>query len=463
MNASVALADLDFLPGLEIVGASWLTNKIFVWNSHGDLLPGWPRQPARGGNTGYWASPAVGDVDADGAPEVVAISKDGNLYAWHADGTPLVPAFGDGFVATVGAWTQTTPALVDLDGDGQREIIVSGSLARVFVFRADGAVFPGWPRDLFALGKGSPAVGDLDGDGDLDIVITSESDHVWVFNPDGTLLPGWPKVVSGDAPDLGPSPALGDMDGDGHPDIVLCSVRNPFDTSKIYVFNAAGATLFTKQLESNSQSSPVLADLDGDGSVDILHGGEAGLLHAWNMSGAELAGFPIPVGDYIRGTPQYCDVDADGMGDLVLAGWNKKVYAWKMTGPYRPERAPWPMFHGDLGRTGFLRPAYPSPAADPPPSAHLAAHWAPNPFNPTVNLRLSVPGTGTSPVPVRVDLYDANGRHVRRLLSAPLAPGTTHLVWDGRDAADHTLSSGIYFYRVRTASETLRGKLTLLR
>jgi len=463
MNASIALADLDSLPGLEIVGASWLTNKIFVWNSHGDLLPGWPRQPARGGNTGYWASPAVSDLDADGIPEVVAISKDGNLYAWHADGTPLVPAFGDGFVATVGAWTQTTPALVDLDFDGQREIIVSGSLARVFVFRADGSAFPGWPRDLYALGKGSPAVGDLDGDGDLDIVITSESDHVWVFNPDGTLLPGWPKQVSGDAPDLGPSPALGDMDGDGHPDIVLCSVRNPFNLSKIFVFNAAGTTLFTKQLESNSQSSPVLADLDGDGSIDILHGGEAGVLHAWNLAGAELAGFPIPVGDYIRGTPQYCDVDGDGMGDLVLAGWNKKVYAWKMTGPYRPERAPWPMFHGDLARTGFLRPAYPSPAGDPLPAARLAAQWAPNPFNPSVNVRLSVPGTGTAPVPVQVDIYDANGRRLRRLLDAPLAPGTTRLVWNGRDDANHALSSGIYFYRVRMAHETLRGKLTLLR
>lgn len=463
MNASVALGQLDTQPGLEIAGASWLTNKIFVWNGHGEVLPGWPRQPARGGNTGYWASPAVGDVDGDGTPEVVAISKDGNLYAWHADGTPLVPAYGDGFVATVGAWTQTTPALADLDGDGQREIIVSGSLARVFVFRADGSDFPGWPRDLFALGKGSPAVADLDGDGDLDIVITSESDHVWVFNPDGTQLPGWPKGVSADAPDLGPSPALGDMDGDGHPDIVLCSVRNPFTSTKIYVLNAAGATLFTKQIESNSQSSPVLADLDGDGAVDILHGGEAGVLHAWNMSGNELAGFPIPLGDYIRGTPQYCDVDGDGMGDVVLAGWNKKVYAWKMTGPYRPERAPWPMFHGDISRTGFLRPDYPSPAEDPAPAAHLTASWAPNPFNPTVHLQLSVPGSGTAAVAVRVEIYDATGRRVRRLLDAPLVPGAARLTWDGRDDARHALPSGIYFYNVRTPHEALRGKLTLLR
>src|SRR5262249_32235439 len=40
MNASVALAHIDNQPGLEIVAASWLTNKIFVMNAHGTVLPG---------------------------------------------------------------------------------------------------------------------------------------------------------------------------------------------------------------------------------------------------------------------------------------------------------------------------------------------------------------------------------------------------------------------------------------
>ncbi len=468
MNASVALAEIDNQPGLEIVGASWATNRIYAWNNHGDVLPGWPREPFHGGNQGYWASPAVADLDGDGVPEIVAISKDGNLYAWHANGTGILPGYPDGFVRTVGAWTQTTPALADLAGNGQREIIVSGALAQVFVIRPDGSDFPGWPQSLYALGKGSPAVGDVDGDGDLEIVLTSESDHMYVFNADGTLLPGWPQIIAGDSPDLGPSPALGDLDGDGKLEIVVCSVKNPFTFSKIYVLDSTGNILFTKQLETNSQSSPILADLDGDGGIDIVHGGEAGVLHAWNLAGNELPGFPIPVGDYIRATPQYCDLDGDGKGDLVLAGWNKKVYAWKMTGAYRPERAPWPMFHGNVARTGFLPGNFPTATLEVPVARRLRAEWAPNPFNPSVTLQLTVPQErqplGTAGlVAVRVEVFDARGRLVRRLFDAALPPGLARLTWDGRNDAGARLGSGVYLYRVRAGTQATSGKLGLVR
>jgi hypothetical protein len=460
--SSVALAAIDAQPGLEIVAGSWLTNKIFVWNGQGQLLPGWPREPLNGGNPGYWSTPAVGDVDGDGAPEIVAISKDGNLYAWHADGTPLLSGT-DGTVRTVGAWTQTTPALADLDGDGKREIIASGSLARLDVIGWDGSDFPGWPQDLFAFGKGSPAVGDVDADGDLEIVLTTENDRVHVFNTDGTERAGWPKILPMDAPDLGPSPALGDLDGDGRLEIVLVAVKGPgpFAQTKLYALDADGGVVLEKLLGAGTQSSPVLADLNGDGSVDIVHGGEPGVLHAWDLAGNELAGFPIPTGDFIRATPQYCDLDVDGVGDLVLAGWNRNVYAWRMAGAYRPDRAPWPSFHGNIARDGFLSPAFPTPAPETPPAARLGVAWSPNPFNPTVTLRLAVPGAVAAHV--RVDVFDARGRLVRRLVDGMLPAGSANRIWDGRDDAGHALPSGVYVYRVDAAGETARGKLTLVR
>jgi hypothetical protein len=468
MLSSVALAAIDDQPGLEIVAASWLTNFVYVWNVNGQLLPGWPVQPMSGGNSGYWSSPCVADIDGDGSVEIVALSKDGWLYVWHADGTPLLSGTNGG-VRQVGAWTQTTPALADLDGDGHLEIVVSGAVGKVFVLRDDGTDFPGWPYTLFALGKGSPAIGDVNGGGDLEIVITSESDHMYVFRTDGTVLPGWPKIVQGDSPDFGPSPALGDLDGDGRLEIVHCAVDNPFPQTKLQVFDSSGNIVLQKSLELNAQSSPILADLDGDGSIDIVHGGEAGALHAWNLAGQELAGFPIPIGDWIRGTPAYCDLDLDGFGDLVLAGWNGRVYAWKMTGRYRPDRAPWPTFHGDLARTGFVAAAYPTATEEVPVYSRLVAVWSPNPFNPTVTLRLGLPagagghGGSAGTIGVDVSIYDPRGRLVRALHEGPMLPGAHTLVWDGRDGRGRALGSGVYFYEVRSGTDRVAGKITLVR
>lgn len=462
MNASVALAQMDAQPGLEIVAASWLTNRIYVWRADGSLLPGWPREPSSGGNTGYWGSPAIADLDGDGVLEVAIVSKDGWLYVWHADGTPLLPAT-NGAVRQVGAWTQTTPAFADLDGDGHLEIVVSGATANVYVLRDDGSDFPGWPQAMYAFGKSSPAIGDLDADGDLEIVVPSESDHIWVYQTDGTQLPGWPKSSPQDAPDFGPSVSLGDLDGNSTLEVVLVSVKNPWTSSKLRVYDYQGNILLEKQLELNSQSSPILADLDGDGGLEIVHGGEAGVLHAWNIGGQELAGFPIAIGDYARATPVYCDLDLDGGGDLVFAGWNKRVYVWKMAGPYRPERAPWPSFHRDNRRTGFLPRDFATPAAEPPsPPARLSATWAPNPFNPSITVRFHVPADGAR-VPVTVLVYDARGRRVRTLVDAALAPGSHAAMWDGRDDRGNAVGSGTYLLRIRAGNDSLAGKLTLVR
>jgi len=187
------------------------------------------------------------------------------------------------------------------------------------------------------------------------------------------------------------------------------------------------------------------------------------VLHAWDLTGAELSGFPIPLGDYVRATPTYCDVDLDGGGDLVFAGWNRRVYVWKMSGPYRPERAPWPSFHRDNARTGFLPRNFPSPAGEPPsPPARLAATWAPNPFNPSVTVRFHVPADGAR-VAVTVVVFDARGRRVRTLVDAVLAPGAHASLWDGRDDAGNAVGSGTYLLRIRAGNESLSGKLTLVR
>jgi len=70
----------------------------------------------------------------------------------------------------------------------------------------------------------------------------------------------------------------------------------------------------------------------------------------------------------------------------------------------------------------------------------------PSPARGTVRLSLELPVAGRTQVAV----YDLTGRAVRTLIDAPLAAGRHTLVWDGRDAAGHPASQGVYFVRVTT-------------
>ena len=87
--SSPAIADIDGDGRKEAVvggGNVWNHpdgNKIFAWHlDDGSPVAGWPQ--ATGAST--IASPAVGDLDGDGRPEVIAGSRDGAVYAWRGTG-----------------------------------------------------------------------------------------------------------------------------------------------------------------------------------------------------------------------------------------------------------------------------------------------------------------------------------------------------------------------------------------
>jgi hypothetical protein len=195
VTGAIALGELDpARPGLEIVRANWADSRVSVYDSQGSLLPGWPRQPANG-TPGYWGTPVAADCDGDGRCEVLVIGKDGRLYGWHHDGTPL--AGSDGTLATVGGFTRTAPAVANLDGDPQLEIVVAGADGFVRALEMNGTpivlpVTSGWPRTLGGPSLSSPAIAEIDGNAATpEIVVTSENDQVHVLNARGFELPGW--------------------------------------------------------------------------------------------------------------------------------------------------------------------------------------------------------------------------------------------------------------------------------
>jgi hypothetical protein len=83
----------------------------------------------------------------------------------------------------------------------------------------------------------------------------------------------------------------------------------------------------------------------------------------------------------------------------------------------------------------------------------------PNPFNPRTSIPFELPVTG----PVRLRIYDANGRMVRTLVDDMLVRDFYSVEWDGRNDAGKRLASGIYLYRLDAAERSLSRKLVLVR
>jgi len=84
----------------------------------------------------------------------------------------------------------------------------------------------------------------------------------------------------------------------------------------------------------------------------------------------------------------------------------------------------------------------------------------PNPFNPSTSIGYYLPA-GCA---VTLEIYDSSGKLVARLLDGETQGRGTHSVeWRGTDGGGRSVSSGVYFYRLRAGRETLSRKMVLLR
>lgn len=83
----------------------------------------------------------------------------------------------------------------------------------------------------------------------------------------------------------------------------------------------------------------------------------------------------------------------------------------------------------------------------------------PNPFNPETRIQYAVPAD----MFVALKVYDLTGREIRKLVEAYHSPGIYTQRWNGRDATNSPVASGIYFIRMRVGKAVITQKMILQR
>ena len=219
------------------------------------------------GQTSWYASPVVADLDGDGSNELIAAYY--SVYVFNSE-RQLLADSDDGDEGRVYA----PHVVVDLEGDGSQEIVV-GRGHRVVAYSWSGnssALDRRWVADTTSAGNQPEvrglAAADLDGDGLIEVVATTTQTastvdggaQVFVFDVDGRSYqpanghrPAWPRYNNraGEGNDAdrnlqghsgfgcyGLNVAIGDIDDDPELEIIAT-----YDNHHIQAFNHDGVAI----------------------------------------------------------------------------------------------------------------------------------------------------------------------------------------------------------------------------
>ena len=199
-------------------------------------------------------------------------------------------------------------------------------------------------------GFATPALADLDADGDLDFLAGERGGAFFYFENSGTpqdpiFVPrtGTENPLDGAMVDEYSWPAFADLDGDGDFDLVsgehfgLSYYENTGTAVRPGFVARAGAANPFAAIPALNNPAPGFADLDDDGDLDLVAGGSDGRFRSFENTGtplipvfSERTGIENPLDGQDVGnfsTAAFADADGDGDFDFV-AGLPTGAFRW---------------------------------------------------------------------------------------------------------------------------------------
>jgi FlgD Ig-like domain len=484
-------------------------------------------QRVNAGGDPQWTLNGIQVTDNSGAdiqPAVISDGAGGAIIAWQngalngiiyaqridATGSRLWPKINEGVAVTFSGFAE----IPDLAADGSGGAIVtwrdsrSGNLD-IYARRVDSSGVPQWTNDGVALCTAAndqyfPGIVS-DGAGGAIIAWTDERAGFDIYaqrvNASGAAQWTGNGVLLGATIDsLDPNPLVADGAGgaivtwDTDPvnlniaaqrvnaagaaqwggGVLVCTATNLQGSPRIAPDGAAGAIITWQDLRTGTNRDLYAQHLNASGAPQwlangvaltsgtvqaefpfILSNGTGGAVVAWQdyRSGAanrDIYARGITASGHLSwpadGTP-LCTASGNQLNPRVESDGVTAIVAW------RDHRgSSWDIY---ALPTGVLTGVRDTPSLS---ALELTPNF-PNPFVDGTTMDLDLPARAD----VNVDVFNVAGRRVRHQAAGTLNAGWREIRFDGRDDAGQLLPSGVYFYRVHAAEQTVTEKMVIAR
>lgn len=280
--SALCFGDFDGDGFTDLIGSSSASGKLRLWR--GDGTGGFDRGTSIQVALSSVVGMSVGDLDGDGDLDL-ALASPGPSVDWvenlgggeFAGGMPLA-GFGAVLPGSI-----VRHRIVDFDGNGTNDVLMTfdrsstGQDSLVLLASSlGGGAFQALTLIESPSALHDAEAADLDGDGDRDIVVGGTGVGAWYRNDGaGTFfgpipLPLFPGAIDEQV-------GVGDFDGDGDLDLVSIQCISPLLSASVTVSTGDGAGGFTAQSPVSLSSctlSFLVEDVNGDGRADLLAAGQ---------------------------------------------------------------------------------------------------------------------------------------------------------------------------------------------
>ncbi len=229
-----------------------------------------------------------------------------------------------------------SPAIIDIDRNGDWEIAIVNGEGRLFVFQHDGALFPGFPTDPYRGNRPEPwedpthrvlaSVGDVDRDASPDLAFATDISHLHVVGRNQDEPNPYPLDLTRG---IEASAVVSlDINNDESSELIFTTyaVRPMNDpVALLHILDAGGNELngWPVRCGIGTGSSPAVGDIDGDNGLEIVvasgrDGDVAGSIWAFELDGSRVNGFPQGRYESIDGSVILANTDDNAGLDIVF-------------------------------------------------------------------------------------------------------------------------------------------------